>query len=149
MGTGLALASIEPGAVLPADGSARSLELETVEMNARDIIVIGTSSGGLEALKELVAQLPPDFPATIFVVRHISETVETVLPQILAQSGQLTDREMCLPHTGTVLDLEAEKYRAHLIQMLLLHLNGPLSEASSPTLIETVPAELKEFVAAT
>jgi len=59
------------------------------------------------------------------------------------------EREMCLPHEGTVLDLEAEKYRAHLIQMLLLHLNGPFSEASSPTLIENVPAELTEFVAAT
>jgi two-component system, chemotaxis family, protein-glutamate methylesterase/glutaminase len=368
---------------LPAGGSARWLELmETVEMNARDIIVIGTSSGGLEALKELVAQLPPDFPATIFVVRHIGETIETVLPQILEQSGHLTatlaaeceyfkrghiycapsrhhmvieddrlrltkgpkenrfrpavdplfrsaalalgtrvvgviltgslddgtaglaaikhfggiaivqdprearypsmpqsalrnvhvdyclplreiapllvnlandpvssffehsvdenllienriafgdfdalasidqlgdlsrftcpachgamreiqqanpsrfrcstghaytaaslladqnvnledilsntlraleenvaladylreyEREMCLPHEGTVLDLEAEKYRAHLIQMLLLHLNGPF-RASSPTLIENLPAELTEFVAAT
>jgi two-component system chemotaxis response regulator CheB len=59
-------------------------------MNARDIIVIGTSSGGLEALKELVAQLPADFPATIFVVRHLSDTIETILPQILEQSGPLT-----------------------------------------------------------
>jgi two-component system chemotaxis response regulator CheB len=59
-------------------------------MNARDIIVIGTSSGGLEALKELVGQLPADFPATIFVVSHLGETIGTILPQILEQSGRLT-----------------------------------------------------------
>ena len=64
--------------------------MKGVEMNARDIIVIGTSAGGLEALKELVAQLPADFPATIFVVRHTSQDIETILPRILERSGHLT-----------------------------------------------------------
>lgn len=36
------------------------------------IVVIGTSAGGLKALKELISQLHKDFPLPILVVRHIS-----------------------------------------------------------------------------
>ncbi len=32
-------------------------------MPKRDIVVIGASSGGVEALQSLAAQFPPDFPA--------------------------------------------------------------------------------------
>src|SRR5581483_11485754 len=37
-----------------------------------DIIVIGTSAGGLEALDALVSQLPEDLPAAIFIVQHMA-----------------------------------------------------------------------------
>jgi two-component system chemotaxis response regulator CheB len=40
--------------------------------NGRNIIAIGTSAGGLEALDELVGQLPPDIPAAIFIIQHMS-----------------------------------------------------------------------------
>ena len=36
------------------------------------VVVIGTSAGGLRALKELISQLHKDFPIPILVVRHIS-----------------------------------------------------------------------------
>ncbi|MFO7720473.1 MAG: chemotaxis protein CheB [Gillisia sp.] len=36
------------------------------------VVVIGTSAGGLSALKKLISQLPGDFPLPILVVRHIS-----------------------------------------------------------------------------
>lgn len=36
------------------------------------VVVIGTSAGGLNALKKLLSQLPKDFPLPILVVRHIS-----------------------------------------------------------------------------
>jgi two-component system, chemotaxis family, protein-glutamate methylesterase/glutaminase len=38
----------------------------------RNIIVVGTSAGGLEALDQLVGQLPTDLPASIFVVQHMA-----------------------------------------------------------------------------
>lgn len=38
----------------------------------RDIIVIGTSAGGLEALDALIGQLPADLSATIFIVQHMA-----------------------------------------------------------------------------
>ncbi|MEX2349535.1 MAG: chemotaxis protein CheB [Flavobacteriaceae bacterium] len=36
------------------------------------VVVIGTSAGGLDALKKLISQLHNDFPLPILVVRHIS-----------------------------------------------------------------------------
>lgn len=41
-------------------------------MSVADVVVIGASAGGMDALTRLVAQLPKDFPAAIFVVNHMS-----------------------------------------------------------------------------
>jgi two-component system, chemotaxis family, protein-glutamate methylesterase/glutaminase len=38
----------------------------------RNIIVIGTSSGGLDALDNLIGQLPSDLSASIFIVQHMA-----------------------------------------------------------------------------
>lgn len=43
-------------------------------MKARDIIVIGTSAGGITALKTLLKQFPLDLPATAFIVQHMSSS---------------------------------------------------------------------------
>jgi two-component system, chemotaxis family, protein-glutamate methylesterase/glutaminase len=52
----------------------------------RDIIAIGTSAGGLEALDTLIGQLPPDLPATIFVVQHLSpESSGSALLKVLGK----------------------------------------------------------------
>lgn len=57
-------------------------------MKRRDIIVIATSTGGLEALKSLFAPWPPDLPASIFVVMHIGAH-PSILPEILQRSCSL------------------------------------------------------------
>ena len=36
-----------------------------------DLVVIGSSAGGVEALATLVATLPPDFPAPIVLAQHL------------------------------------------------------------------------------
>src|SRR5688572_25580818 len=38
----------------------------------RNIVVVGTSAGGLEALDELVGRLPTDLSASIFIVQHMA-----------------------------------------------------------------------------
>lgn len=38
----------------------------------RNIIVVGTSAGGLEALDRLIGQLPTGLPASIFIVQHMA-----------------------------------------------------------------------------
>ncbi len=58
-------------------------------MTTRDIIVIGTSQGGLTALRELVRELPRDLPAAVLIVQHIDPLTPSVLPSLLQQSGQL------------------------------------------------------------
>lgn len=37
-----------------------------------DIIVVGTSAGGLETLDALIGQLPTDLPASVFIVQHMA-----------------------------------------------------------------------------
>jgi two-component system chemotaxis response regulator CheB len=55
----------------------------------RDIVVIGASAGGVEALTRLAAQLPADFPAAVFVVLHLSPDSPSRLPELLARAGPL------------------------------------------------------------
>jgi two-component system chemotaxis response regulator CheB len=58
-------------------------------MAARNIIAIGASAGGFEALQELVATLPTDLDAAILVTLHIYHTSDGILPYILNRAGTL------------------------------------------------------------
>jgi two-component system chemotaxis response regulator CheB len=58
-------------------------------MPNQDIIVIGTSAGGIEALKVLVSTLPHDLNASLFVVLHLGTNGLGVLPEILERAGPL------------------------------------------------------------
>jgi two-component system chemotaxis response regulator CheB len=58
-------------------------------MARKDIVVIGASAGGMEALQKIVSRLPADLPASLFVVWHLSPGLKSVLPSILNKSGPL------------------------------------------------------------
>src|SRR5919198_1174187 len=58
-------------------------------MPGHDIIVIGASVGGVEALSHLVAQFPEDLPAAVFVVQHIMPTSIGRMAKILDRAGPL------------------------------------------------------------
>jgi two-component system chemotaxis response regulator CheB len=58
-------------------------------MTGHDIIVIGGSAGGVDALRTLVAGLPKGFPAALFVVVHVPPHGPSVLPRILSRAGPL------------------------------------------------------------
>lgn len=52
-----------------------------------DIVVLGASAGGLEAIQHLLSALPADLPASVFIVMHIGATSH--LAAILEQAGPL------------------------------------------------------------
>jgi two-component system, chemotaxis family, protein-glutamate methylesterase/glutaminase len=58
-------------------------------MASHDVVVIGASSGGIEAVSKVVAALPADFPAAIFVVIHLSPHTPSILPQIISRHGKV------------------------------------------------------------
>jgi two-component system chemotaxis response regulator CheB len=55
-----------------------------------NVIVVGTSAGGLDALQKLVAQLPGNFPAAVFIVQHMSaDSSADVLVRSLSSVAKL------------------------------------------------------------
>ena len=58
----------------------------------RDVIVVGASWGGVDALKQLVAALPADLAASLFVVLHLMPESKSLLPQLLTRAGPLPAR---------------------------------------------------------
>jgi two-component system chemotaxis response regulator CheB len=71
-------------------------------MGKRNIIVIGASAGGFEALKTIVKDLPPDLDASIFIVWHMSPTIRGVLPDVLNKlqtvyAANAYDKEAIVP----------------------------------------------------
>jgi two-component system, chemotaxis family, protein-glutamate methylesterase/glutaminase len=55
----------------------------------RDVVAIGASAGGVEALQHLCAQLPADLPATVLIVQHVRPTARSRLAEILDGAGPL------------------------------------------------------------
>lgn len=55
----------------------------------RDIVVIGASAGGVEALAKLVASFPADLPAAVFVVLHLPPGGAGLLAPILGRNSNL------------------------------------------------------------
>lgn len=90
--TGLSWAdSLRSGAVRTTRvRRAMSLGLQTsapgwcAVMAKHDVIVIGASAGGVEAISRVVADLPRDLHASVFVVLHVSRG-RSLLPEILSR----------------------------------------------------------------
>jgi two-component system chemotaxis response regulator CheB len=99
-----------------------------------DIIVIGASSGGVEALQTLVSKLPADLPAAVFVVLHIG--AQSYLGPILDRAGPLAAAP---PQSGEVIR-PGRIYVAPPDRHLLLHNDhillrrGPRENMSRPAI---------------
>lgn len=58
-------------------------------MVRRNLVAVGASAGGVEALRTLVMGLPEDFPAAILIVLHIPSHSPSMLHEILDRAGPL------------------------------------------------------------
>jgi two-component system, chemotaxis family, protein-glutamate methylesterase/glutaminase len=58
-------------------------------MANRDVLVVGTSAGGVEALRYIVQRLPRELPASVLVTIHLPSRAQSALDKILTQTGPL------------------------------------------------------------
>jgi two-component system chemotaxis response regulator CheB len=58
-------------------------------MANRDIVAVGTSAGGVEALLELVKHLPERLPASILITIHLPNHTRSLLDDLLNRAGPL------------------------------------------------------------
>lgn len=59
-------------------------------MEERDIVVIGASAGGVEAVASVIEALPRDLAAAVFIVVHFPPHTTSVLPRIITRRGGMT-----------------------------------------------------------
>src|SRR5579863_5026718 len=64
-------------------------EAEKVEAREGNLVVIGSSAGGIEAISILVGTLPADFPAPIVLAQHLDPTRASHLDTIIRQRSTL------------------------------------------------------------
>jgi two-component system, chemotaxis family, protein-glutamate methylesterase/glutaminase len=67
----------------------RMPSFQEIVLAERDIVAIGTSAGGVQALKYLASKFSPDFPASILAVIHLPGRFNSNLDEILSRSGPL------------------------------------------------------------
>jgi two-component system chemotaxis response regulator CheB len=66
-----------------------SREREGAQVPDRDLVVVGASAGGVEALIRVVREFPADLDAAVLVVLHMTPNASSNLPAILARAGPL------------------------------------------------------------
>lgn len=60
------------------------------DQTALTVVGIGASAGGLEALRELVTNLPKGMPASLLVAQHLSPSHSSMLPDLLMTHTEMT-----------------------------------------------------------
>ena len=64
-----------------------------VALNRIEVVVIGTSAGGVAALKQIVARLPGDFPVPIIIAQHCAAQKPDLLAAVLRATSKLRVKE--------------------------------------------------------
>jgi two-component system chemotaxis response regulator CheB len=102
----------------------------------RRVVVMGASAGGVEALRAVVAGLPPDLPAAVVVVLHIGRGAPSALHHILDRSGPLPAvpaEQMAPLYDGVVYTAPAD----HHVLVVGHHLRlstGPMENGHRPAI---------------
>jgi two-component system CheB/CheR fusion protein len=67
---------------------------KTIEKHLFPIVAIGASSGGLEAITELLKYLSPDTGMAFIVIQHLSADYKSILTSLLAKTTKMKVREI-------------------------------------------------------
>jgi two-component system chemotaxis response regulator CheB len=102
---------------------------------ARDLVAIGASAGGVEALRSMLALLPAGLPATVLVALHLPASSRSYLAEILARACALPvrparDGQTLMP--GEVLVAHPDAHLLVLDDKVVLG-HGPKENGSRPS----------------
>jgi two-component system chemotaxis response regulator CheB len=88
-----ALCGLAPVRLLPLPGSRPALKVRPRSNPRVDIVAIGTSTGGPNALAEVLPRIPNDFPVPIVVVQHMPPIFTRLLAERLASRSAIAVAE--------------------------------------------------------
>jgi two-component system chemotaxis response regulator CheB len=106
------------------------------ENNRLNVVAIGASAGGVEALTSVVAGLPPDLPYAIVVVLHMPAGAPSVLARIIDRSGPLpavTAADGAPLEHGTV-HVAAPNHHLLVVDGRLMLSEGPTENGHRPAI---------------
>mgnify|MGYP000150221311 CR=1 FL=1 len=69
-------------------------------MARRDIVTIGASAGGVEALMTIARSFPADFPAAVFIVLHMVEA-NFFTPMVVGERLEISPLAILVPYVAT------------------------------------------------
>ena len=105
-------------------------------MPGHDIIVIGASAGGVEALVKVVSSLPRALPASLFVVLHLPAESSSSLPTILSRTGHLpaVHPEDCSPIVPGTIYVALPDYHLVVERDMVRLTRGPRENRHRPAI---------------
>ncbi|HEX6289418.1 MAG TPA: CheR family methyltransferase [Herpetosiphonaceae bacterium] len=109
------------------------------------LVVVGASAGGIEALLTLVATLPPEFPAPIVIAQHLDPTRPSHLGAILARRALLpviTVQDHAPLHAGTIYVVPANRHVEITDHDMTVLPDGPKRPKPSVDLLLSSAAEI-------
>jgi two-component system chemotaxis response regulator CheB len=119
---------------LPTAKRDTHLRIQSGECN---VIVIGASTGGPMALRELLQQLPAGFPAAFVVVQHIIPSFTSVLTALLTEQLSLSTCEAAHGQSlqqGTVYIAPGDKHLLLKSDLTLELQDGPTVSGHRPSI---------------
>jgi len=127
-------------------------EKEKRESDSSDLVVVGSSAGGIEALSILIGTLPDNFPAPVVLAQHLDPTRTSNLDQILQKRTTLpveVVRKSIALQPGRIYVVPSNHYvsiQNHLVEVKDDTLKRPLP--SVDTLLSTAAQAYGEHLIA-
>lgn len=120
-------------------GSAMNIPLRTIGPSTEcpPLVVIGSSTGGPDALATVLTAFQPGFPAAILLVQHIAAEFAPTLANWLGERTQLpvrTARAGDVPTAGTVLVAESNDHLEIAEDMKLRYTEFPRNYPYRPSI---------------
>jgi two-component system chemotaxis response regulator CheB len=108
----------------------------SIHDDRHDVVVVGASAGGVEALRRLIGALDPDFDGSMFVVLHLPSNAHSALPAILSRAGPLPVQHAVdgrVPERGHIYVAPPDSHlllKPHRMQLL----KGPTENGHRPAI---------------